>query len=242
MRARSALVIPAWNEAESIGAVLSEIPPDVVDQVFVVVGVSTDATAEIAARSGAQPLRTDRPGYGLACWTGARAALADGAQVVAFLDGDYADPPAALPWLMARVLEGSADLALGWRNMQASPAALPLHARLGNAGVLLDLRLLVGVHWRDLPSFKVIHADALQALEMQEMSYGWTVEMLVKSARLGLRIAEIPVAYRHRLGGRSKVSGTLRGTVGAAWKLCSCAVRYARWSPHPLDRPLEQAA
>ena len=229
-----AVVIPAWNEAEAIGGVLSEVPPEAVRWVFVVTGASTDTTAEIAAAHGARPLAQDRPGYGAACWAGARAAVEEGAAVVAFLDGDYSDPPADLPRLLAPILDGSADLTLGCREMDSHPHALPLHARLGNRLVLLALRLLVGRTVTDLPSFKAIRLSRLTQLRMQEMTYGWTVELIVKSLRAGLRVAEVPVAYRPRRGGRSKVSGTVRGTAGAAWKLTTCAVRYARWSPPPL--------
>lgn len=232
-----AVVIPAWNEAECIGPVLGEVPPEVADWVFVVVGVSTDDTAEIAAAHGARTLRTARRGYGLACWTGAQAALAAGADVVAFLDGDYADPPAALPEILLPILEGRADLSLGSRTLGGGQQPLPLHARLGNTGVLAALRVLVGAHLTDLPSFKAIRADALRALDMREMTYGWTVEMIVKAVRANLRIAEQGVPYRPRLAGRSKVSGTVRGTIGAAWKLSSCAVRYARWRPATAFAP-----
>jgi glycosyltransferase involved in cell wall biosynthesis len=237
-RPRVALVVPAWNEAESIGAVLSEIPPGTVDWVYVVSGASTDGTAEIARAHGATVLGQDRPGYGAACWSGARAALAAGAAIIAFLDGDYSDPPAALPWVLAPLLDGSADLALGWRDMASHPRALPWHARLGNWLVLAALWPLLGRRLRDLPSFKAIRADRLASLELRERTYGWTTELVVKSIRAGLRIAEVRVEYRPRLGGASKVSGTFRGTLGAAWKLWTCALRYAFWRPAPgVARP-----
>ena len=228
---RVALVVPAWNEAGSIGAVLAEVPPAAVDWVFVVSGDSTDATAEIATARGARALGQPEPGYGAACRAGARAAAAVGARVVVFLDGDGSDPPAALPRVLAPILDGTAELVLGWRDLAAHPRALPLHARLGNRAVLVALGLLLGRRPRDLPSFKAIRIDRLEQLDMREMTYGWTTELIVKSVRAGLRIAEVPVEYRPRLAGRSKVSGTVRGSLGAGWKLCSCAVRYAGWSP-----------
>jgi glycosyltransferase involved in cell wall biosynthesis len=227
-----ALVIPAWNEAESIAAVLAEVPPGLVDDVFVVVGGPKDPTAAIAAGLGARPLVQAEPGYGAACWTGARAALEAGAEVVAFLDGDYSDPPGELGRLLAPVLADEADLVLGCREPFAdAPAALPLHARLGNRLVLALLAPLLGRRLRDLPSYKVIRADCLRRLELGERTYGWTVEMLVKAVRAGLRLREERVRYRPRLGGRSKVSGTWRGTFGAGSKLVSCALAYARWQP-----------
>ena len=227
----AALVIPAWNEAETIGAVLDEVPRGVVRWIFVVAGASTDATAAIAAARGACVLGQARPGYGAACLAGAAAAERAGAAIIAFLDGDYSDPPAELPRVLAPLLQGTADLVLGCRDLAAHPAALPLHARAGNRLVLLALHGLLGQRLHDLPSFKAIRLEALRCLELREMTYGWTVELVVKAVRAQLRIVEMPVAYRPRLAGRSKVSGTLRGSVGAAWKLISCALHYACWSP-----------
>lgn len=223
-----ALVIPAWNEAEAIGAVLDEVPPGTVDQVLVVVGSESDPTGAVARRHGARVLVQQARGYGAACWTGARAALAENARVVAFLDGDYADPPADLPRLLSPIEEGRAELVLGCRDLTRFPDALPAHARLGNRLVLLVLRAFLGAQpFSDLPSFKVIRSDALRALRMREMTYGWTIEMLTKAARAGLRIEEVRVDYRPRLGGRSKVAGSLGGSVAAAVKLLGCAVTYA---------------
>ncbi len=226
-----ALVVPAWNEEDSIGAVLSEVPGESVDFVFVVTGDSTDRTAEVATAFGAQIVPQSTPGYGAACWAGVRAAQGAGARIVVFLDGDYSDPPAALPQILAPLVSGQADLVLGCRDLTNHPKALPLHARIGNWLVLTALRLLLGRRLGDLPSFKAIGLTRLEQLEMREMTYGWTVELVVKAVRARLRIVEIPVSYRPRLAGKSKVSGTVRGTIGAAWHLCACAVRYARWSP-----------
>jgi glycosyltransferase involved in cell wall biosynthesis len=225
------LVIPAWNEAEAIGAVLDEVPRTVVDQILVVVGSPTDATADVARSHGARALVQPVPGYGAACWAGAEIALAEGAQVVAFIDGDYADPPAELPRLLAPLCAGRADLVLGCRDLRRFPNALPAHARLGNQLVVGLLRLLLGARFGDLPSFKAVRADALRALGMREMTYGWTVEMLVKAARARLRIEEIAIEYRPRLGGQSKVAGNLLGSLRAAATLLACAVVYVTWRP-----------
>jgi glycosyltransferase involved in cell wall biosynthesis len=226
-----ALVIPAWNEAESIGAVLDEVPLAAVDHILVVVSSPTDPTAAVARAHGARVLVQSQPGYGAACWAGADTALADGARIIAFLDGDYADPPADLPRILAALRTGRADLVLGCRDLRRFPGALAPHARLGNALVLLLIRVLLGVRFGDLPSFKAIHADALRQLAMREMTYGWTVEMLVKAARAGLRVEEVTIDYRPRLGGRSKVAGSVRGSVRAAAKLLGCTLVYARaWS------------
>src|SRR5438552_11781573 len=151
------LVIPAWNEAKAIGAVLDEVPANTVDQIVVVVGSALDPTAAVAESRGARVLVQCGPGYGAACWTGAAAALADGAQIIAFVDGDHADPPADLPRVLAPLLDGRADLALGCRDLRRFPDALPPHARAGNRLVLTLLRVLLGTHFTDLPSFKAIH-------------------------------------------------------------------------------------
>jgi glycosyltransferase involved in cell wall biosynthesis len=228
--AQVALVIPAWNEPDAIGAVLEEVPAGSVHQVLVVVGSADDPTAIVAAAHGARAVIPFRPGYGAACWAGARVAMGDGAQVIAFLDGDYSDPPAALPRLLAPVLAGRADLVLGRRDLSQHPNALPVHARLGNRLVLAVLAAS-GARCGDLPSFKVIRADQLRQLDMHEMTYGWTVEMLVKANRAGLRVHEEAVVYRPRLGGRSKVAGSLSGSLGAAARLFGCAIAYHDWRP-----------
>jgi len=225
------LVIPAWNEAEAIGAVLDEVPRAAVDQILVVVGSPTDPTADVARARGARVLIQRQPGYGAACWTGAETALGEGAHIVAFVDGDYADPPAELPRILAPLLAGRADLVLGCRDLGRFPNALPPHARLGNWLVLGLLQVLLGAPYTDLPSFKAIRADALRALAMREMTYGWTVEMLVKAARTRARVEEVPIEYRPRLGGHSKVAGNLGGSVRAAATLLGCAVRYVNWRP-----------
>jgi glycosyltransferase involved in cell wall biosynthesis len=228
---RTALVIPAWDEPESIGAVLSEVPAATVSTILVVVASATDPTAHVARAHDARVLVQAQPGYGAACWTGAQAALSEGADILVFLDGDYADPPAELPRLLEPILAGRADLVLGCRDLRRHPDALPAHARLGNRLVLGLVRLMVGRTFGDLPSFKAIRADALRSLDMHEMTYGWTVEMLVKAARADLRCAEVAIDYRPRRGGRSKVAGNLRGSLGAARKLLSCALAYAAWRP-----------
>ncbi len=227
------LVIPAWNESEAIGAVLDEVPRQLVDEVLVVVGGPGDPTAEVARSRGARVLVQLASGYGAACWTGAEAAMASGARVVAFLDGDYADPPGELERILAPLLSDEADLVVGCRDLRRFPDALPLHARFGNALVCLLLRALLHTKLSDLPSYKAIHASDLRQLDMREMTYGWTVEMLVKASRRGLRIQQIPIAYRPRKGGKSKVAGTMRGSLVAAYTLLGCAMSYAtssQWS------------
>jgi glycosyltransferase involved in cell wall biosynthesis len=220
---RVALIIPVLNEAEVIGRVLAEAPREAIDRLLVVDGGSSDDTAAVAAAKGAEVVLAPR-GYGAACWAGFEAA-AD-CDLLVYLDGDYSDPPAELERLLAPLRTGSAELVLGCRRF--APGTFPAHARLGNAFVLGIIRLLTGHSFRDLPSYKAIRRDALAALDMRERTYGWTTEMIVKAARLGLRVAEVEVGYRERGGGRSKVSGTIRGTVGAGYKLVTTAVRCSR--------------
>ena len=221
---RVALIVPVWNEAEIIGSVLDEVPRASVDRLLVVDAGSGDATREIAAARGAEVLIQAERVYGAACRTGVQAA--GDCDLLAFVDGDYSDPPALLERLLEPLRRGRADLVLGCRAF--APGSLPLHARLGNRLVLKIVALLVGRRFRDLPSYKAIRADALASLGMRERTYGWTTEMIVKAARRGLRIEEVWIPYRQRGGGRSKVSGTLRGTVAAGYSLIATALRYAR--------------
>jgi glycosyltransferase involved in cell wall biosynthesis len=230
-RAGVMLVIPAWNEAEAIGAVLDEVPPKVVDEVLVVVGSPSDPTGGVAAGKGARVLVQAAAGYGAACWTGAEFALAHGAEVIAFLDGDYADPPAVLPRILAPIQHDRADLVLGCRDLRGYPDALAPHAKLGNTLVCGLMRLLLKTGFRDLPSCKAIRANALRQLNMREMSYGWTVEMLAKAARADLRIEQIEIEYRPRRGGHSKVAGNPRASLLAACKLLACTLTYATRRP-----------
>jgi glycosyltransferase involved in cell wall biosynthesis len=221
-------VIPVWNEVEIVGKVLDEVPPGATDKVIVVDGGSTDGTQGEASRHGATVVTQRRRGYGAACADGV---LAAGDAVLVFLDGDYSDPPADIPRVTGPILRGDADLVLGCRDMRAAPGALPLHARLGNRLVAWMIGVLTGQPLADLPSFKAIRSDQLARLEMREMTYGWTTEMIVKAARAGLRIEQVSVGYRARGAGRSKISGTVRGTIGAGYKLVTTALRYSRGRP-----------
>jgi glycosyltransferase involved in cell wall biosynthesis len=232
-RRGAVLVIPAWNEPEAIGAVIDEVPAGCLDEILVVIPSEADPTGRVARAHGARVLVQGAPGYGAACWTGAQHALASGAEVIAFLDGDYADPPGELARLITPIVDGRADLVLGCRDLRRFPDALPPHARLGNRVVCLLLRGLLRTRFRDLPSYKAIRASALDQLRMCEMTYGWTVEMLVKAARQHLRIEQLDVDYRPRRGGQSKVAGDVRASLRAAYKLLSCAFTYAtssQWS------------
>ena len=231
MSQRVGLVIPVRHEEAALDAVLAEIPPGACDWTFVVLHSPADPSGHIAAARGAEILVQTNPGYGAACWEGALAAIERGAEVVAFMDGDHSDPPSYLPLVLGPIHRGEADLSLGCRDMSRSPLALPPHARLGNALVTAVLSLILRRRIRDLPSMKAIRAAHLARLDLREMSYGFTIEMILKSARARLGIAQVPVPYRPRLGGHSKISGTVGGTVGATWKLCTCPLRYSVWRP-----------
>jgi len=220
---RISVVIPTYNEAQSIGRVLADIPA-MVQEVLVVDSDSSDGTAAIAQTMGATVLREPRRGYGRACLTGLAAVNAP--DVVVFLDGDYSDRPAEMPILLDPLRAGSADMVIGSRlARERTPGALPWHAVFGNRLAASLITSFSGVHLTDLGPFRAVRYDALIGLGLQESTYGWPVEMIVKGARRGLRIVEVPVSYHARLG-TSKISGTFRGSVGAAWGILSAIVKY----------------
>jgi glycosyltransferase involved in cell wall biosynthesis len=221
---RVSVVIPTYNEAQSISHVLADIPKEIVEQVLVVDSDSTDGTAQIARRMGAQVLHEPRRGYGRACLRGL--AAADTPDVVVFLDGDYSDRPAEISRLLEPLREGSADMVIGSRLAGERVAgSMPWHAVIGNRFAARLLGLLNGIHLTDLGPFRAARYQALIALGLQESTYGWPVEMIVKGARRGLRITEVPVSYHPRIGS-SKISGTLRGSVGAAWGILGAILKY----------------
>ena len=221
---RVSVVIPTHNEAQAIGRVLADIPSGLVTEVIVVDSNSTDGTPSVAGKMGARVIAEPRRGYGRACLTGL--ANADNPDVVVFLDGDYSDRPAELPILLAPISEGRADITLGSRlGSQNNPRALPWHQAFGNRLAAGLIRLLYGVKITDLGPFRAGRADVLRALALEEATYGWAVEMILKGVLAGLRIVEVPVSYYPRIG-KSKISGTVKGTIGAGWFIISLIVRY----------------
>jgi glycosyltransferase involved in cell wall biosynthesis len=219
------LIIPALNEAACIGPLLAELPAGMAQQVLVVDNGSTDDTAGAARRAGAQVVGEPRRGYGAACAAGVAAATGD---VLAFMDGDGSFVPGELERLLAPIVHGAAALTLGTR-MRGGMArgAMPPHQRFGNVLVARLMYLLYGVHLTDLGPFRAVRRDLLNALDMREHTYGWPVEMIVKAARHGARIVELPVSYRPRMAGRSKVGGTVHGTVLATYRILRTTLRYA---------------
>lgn len=227
---RVSVIIPAHNEAQAIGLVLAEIPAGVAQEVIVVDNNSADETSAVARAGGATVLREPRPGYGYACLAGMAYAFgrpaAEWPDIVVFLDGDHSDYPAQLPELLAPLLAGRAELVIGSRVLgEREPGALLPQQRFGNWLAARLLRLRYGGRCTDLGPFRAILAPALLGLRMEDKTYGWTVEMQVKAARQGLRTVEVPVRYRRRIG-TSKVSGTVRGTLGAGYKILWTIFRY----------------
>jgi cellulose synthase/poly-beta-1,6-N-acetylglucosamine synthase-like glycosyltransferase len=225
---RVAAVIPALDEEACIATVVKEVlDHNPQATVFVVDNGSTDATAEAARAAGAQVVSEPRRGYGYACAAGV-AAAGDVFDALVFLDGDGSNDARQMPTLLAPIACGYADVVLGSRGLgPAAHGALPPHQRLGNALTAALVRLLYGQRITDLPPFKAICQPVLAALGMREMTYGWTVEMIVKCAKRGCRIVEVPVTTRPRIGGQSKVSGTVKGTVLAAYYLLGITMKYA---------------
>lgn len=223
-----AIVIPALNEEAALSRLLAELSRDFARWIIVVDNGSSDATAAVARDAGVLVDSEPARGYGLACLKGFTTARSLGAEVVIFMDGDGSDDPADLPMMLAPVSKGRADLAIGSRvSERAERGAVPFQARLGNWLVCRMICILYGVQLRDIGSFRAIRCSTLHALHMEEKSFGWPVEMLVKAARAHYRIVELPIHYRHRSHGRSKVSGTLVGSVKAAYLMLRTTLRYA---------------
>jgi len=221
---RVSVIIPTRNEARAIGRVLADLPAGLITEVLVVDNHSSDGTPEIAARMGARVVREPRRGYGRACLTGL--AHTSAPDVVVFLDGDYSDRPVELPRLLAPISDGRADITLGSRlTGPRMPGALPWHAAFGNRLAAGLISLLFGQRITDLGPFRAARADVLRVLALEETTYGWAVEMILKGALRGFRIVEVPVSYHSRIG-KSKISGTISGTVGAAWFIFSRILRY----------------
>jgi glycosyltransferase involved in cell wall biosynthesis len=221
---RVSVIIPTHNEAQAIPRVLQDLPADLVTEVIVVDSNSSDGTPEIAASLGARVIREPRRGYGRACLTGL--AATNSPDIVVFLDGDYSDRPSELPLLLAPIIQGHADITLGSRlDKQRVPAALPWHQAFGNRLAARLIRLLYGLKITDLGPFRAARADVIQALGLEETTYGWAVEMILKGALGGYRVTEVPVTYYPRIG-KSKIGGTVKGTIGAGWYILSLIVRY----------------
>ncbi|MCB9640271.1 MAG: glycosyltransferase family 2 protein [Myxococcales bacterium] len=228
--ATTVAIIPVLNEAKSIGKVLDDIPRDWVDRVIVVDNGSTDNSPEIARAHGAEVYVEPERGYGAACLRGL-AALPEETEYIVFLDGDYSDYPEECAALLTPLKNNEADMTLGSREQGTrEKGALTPQARFGNwlATSLISLRW--GHSFTDLGPFRAIRRDALDQLKMKDRNYGWTVEMQIKAVIESLRIQEIPVRYRIRIG-QSKVSGTIKGVIGAGTKILWTIGRFAATLP-----------
>ena len=221
---KAVLIIPALNEAAVVGDLVRRAPRESIAEVIVVDNGSTDATASVARDAGARVVSEPRRGYGAACFAGV-SALPPDAGIAVFLDGDGSQRPEDIPRVVDPIATERADLVLGARNLAGRH---PMHA---TAGTRLVARL-VAWRWRvpitDFGPLRAIRVDLLRSLDMQDRGFGWPVEMVVKAAALGARILEVPVSHVPRLAGRSKVSGTLLGTVRAGYAFLSIALRAAR--------------
>ena len=233
-----AVIIPALNEAETIGSVLEAIDRGIVDRIVVGDNGSTDGTSTVATNGGALVVREERKGYGSACLKAV--AVVPDADILIFLDADGSDDPSEIPLLLAALVGSetdpigggtdpigrSVDLVVGSRvTGNAEPGALTPLQKFGNALTCFLVRRLWGVRYTDLGPFRAIWRHRYDELGMADPDFGWTIEMQVKAAQRGLRAAEVPVTYRTRRAGRSKVSGTIQGSVSAGRRILGYVLR-----------------
>ncbi len=225
-RLRVAAVVPALNEAGTIGRLVADLLPQPVDWVIVVDNGSDDGTAAAAAAAGAHVVMEPRRGYGYACAAGSRDALARAAAVIVYIDGDHSSDPAELPRLLGPLEAGDADLVLGSRTLgHIAPGAMRAHQRWGNRLAAAITRRRHGLDVTDLGPYRAIRAEWLARLPMTEMTFGWPTQMTVEAARAGARIVEVPVTWSKRRAGASKVSGTVRGSVLAGYHILAVILR-----------------
>ncbi len=220
-----ALIIPVLDEADTIADVVRAVPRDVVGEVIVVDGGSTDGTVARARAAGARGIVEPRSGYGSACIAGV---CATERPVVAFIDGDGSDDPAEIPRLVAPILAGEQDFVIGSRTRGVRErGSMGMHQLVAGHVAGRLMRALYGVRYTDMCPLRAIRRDVLERLGMREKTYGWNLEMQMRAARAGLRILELPVRHRNRAGGASKVAGSLKGSMKASWQIASTLVRIA---------------
>lgn len=225
-------MIPALDEADSIAGVVAGLQIQEAlaqGEVVVVDNGSTDGTAEAARRAGARVVSEERRGYGRACLTGV---LAADSEVVVLLDADGADDPEDLHRVLEPVLLDEADLVIGSRSLgEREPGSMTWQQIFGNGLAAVLMRVIYSVSVTDAGPFRAIRREKLLALSMNEMTYGWPVEMMVKAARSGYRYREVPVRYRRRGAGASKVGGTISSSLRVGYRIILTTLRYARWNP-----------
>jgi glycosyltransferase involved in cell wall biosynthesis len=224
MSPKISVIIPAYNEEESLPHVLNDLPRNRLHQVIVVDNRSTDRTSEVARENGATVVYEKRRGYGQACLSGMDAL--DNPDIVVFLDGDYSDFPEEIDLLVEPILRGEADFIVGSRMLlEESRRALLPQARYGNQLAVFLIRIFFGHRFTDLGPFRAIRYESLQRIGMRDKDFGWTVEMQIKAVQKGLRIREVPVRYRMRIG-VSKITGTVSGTLRAGIKIIYTIFKY----------------
>lgn len=222
------VVIPAYNEEASLPMVLADVPRPPVRRVVVANNNSTDRTPEVAAEGGAEVVLATMPGYGAACLAGLDYIRKnDPPDIIVFLDGDYSDHPEELTRVVDPIVRGEMDIVIGSRILgQRQKGALLPQARMGNFVACTLIRLLYGHQYTDLGPFRAASWKAFERLRMQDTNFGWTAELQVKAVRLGMRITEVPVSYRKRVG-VSKITGTIKGTILAGYKILLTVFRYS---------------
>lgn len=223
---RISIVIPAFNEEKSIPLVIKDIPKEWIDEVIVVSNNSTDKTDEVAQEAGATVLRENRKGYGWACLLGIEYAVNQESDIIVFLDGDYSDYPQQIPEVLAPILINNVDLVIGSRALGVrEKGSMTFPQIFGNWLATNMMRVFYSVKYTDLGPFRAIKVDKLLSLNMSDKTYGWTIEMQIKAAKNKLTYAEVPVNYKNRIG-KSKVSGTVKGTIMAGIKIIGAIFKY----------------
>lgn len=220
------VIIPAYNEEQSIGKVIADIPRTVVEHVIVVNNNSNDSTVEVAKKAGAIVLDEPRRGYGWACLKGIEHSKTLNTEIVVFLDGDYSDYPQEIPHVLAPILEKGMDMVIGSRVLgKREKGSLTPQQVFGNWLATKLIRLFYRAKFTDLGPFRAIKSESLEKLKMADKTYGWTIEMQIKAAKHKMNFCEVPVNYKKRIG-VSKVSGTVKGTVLAGIKIIFAVFKY----------------
>jgi glycosyltransferase involved in cell wall biosynthesis len=229
-----AVIIPTLNEVEAIGGVIAELPGSRVKEIIVADSGSTDGTREAARAAGAYVLELGERGYGRACSVAVSAAD-NSCDIIVFMDGDGADRADLLEQLVAPIQNGDQDFVIAARAAHLrAPRSMSLHQVVAGRVLGFAIGVLTGVYYTDMCAFRAIRRDALERLDMREMTYGWNIEMQIKAARQGLRILETPLPYRCRAGGTSKVAGSVRGTIRASWRIIVTFIRVASLSRNTM--------